>query len=754
MKTRFCATLLLLLAAAPARAQPFALPRHDPADPRSVDDAVKQLARRVLAVYRDSERRTDLDNRFRLQIVAGRYGEATGTIATLRALLLANRASPRGAAIYVEHEIFADAQASRPPEHLPLDAALQRSFRRIFARLDDRTAALVGLYLFSLPALQQARDDALKAMRAKPALTLDDALGLVRAYQVERTYAALAPLVGGLIADEDRRRYVIDRDVRVPTSDGATVCALVVRPRAPERLVALLNFTIYSDPGTSMYEARRTASNGYAGVEGYTRGKACSPDAPIPIEHDGDDARTVIDWISRQPWSDGRVGMYGGSYEGFTQWAAAKHMPKALKALMPSVTFAPGIDFPMPGAVYQSYGYPWPFYTTDVKALDDVTYGDHARWNRLDHEWYVSGRAYRDLDRIDGTPNPIWNRWVAHPSYDAYWQRAIPYQREFAAIDIPVLTTTGYYDDGQIGALYYFTQHYKYNPRAEHYFLVGPYDHIGGQRGTRTDGKGALVPLRGLALDPVAEINIGALRYQWFDYVFKSAAKPALLADKVNYEVMGANLWRHAPSIAAMSDDKLTLHVSGEQTIDFADRSDADELVADPFDSFNGVPAIVDRTLRTRNAITVVSDPFPTATEVSGRFSGRVDFVANKRDFDFDVQLYERTPTGEYVQLSYYWSRASYVADRTRRQLLTPGQRQTLDFESPFVTSRQLRAGSRVVVVLGILKRPDMQINYGTGKDVSDETIADAKSPLNVHWLDGSFIAVPLRHGDAPLPPR
>ena len=72
----------------------------------------------------------------------------------------------------------------------------------------------------------------------------------------------------------------------------------------------------------------------------------------------------LIDWISKQAWSDGQVGMYGGSYEGFTQWAAAKHMPKALKALMPSVTVAPGIDVPMEGNVFQTFVYYWPFYTT------------------------------------------------------------------------------------------------------------------------------------------------------------------------------------------------------------------------------------------------------------------------------------------------------------------------------------------------------------------------------------------------------
>ena len=59
--------------------------------------------------------------------------------------------------------------------------------------------------------------------------------------------------------------------------------------------------------------------------------KTAVPDSPVPYEHDGDDARAVIDWISRQPWSDGRVGMYGGSYNGFTQWAATSTCPRRSK---------------------------------------------------------------------------------------------------------------------------------------------------------------------------------------------------------------------------------------------------------------------------------------------------------------------------------------------------------------------------------------------------------------------------------------
>ncbi len=373
------------------------------------------------------------------------------------------------------------------------------------------------------------------------------------------------------------------------------------------------------------------------------------------------------------------------------------------------------------------------------------------------HEWYATGKPYRALPAIDGAPNPFFSRWLEHPSYDAYWQSMIPYREEFARIDIPVLTTTGFYDDAQIGALYYFIQHHRYNPKAEHYLLIGPYDHIRGQRGTITPLGTQRGPLRGYEPDPVARIDLGELRYQWFDYLFKGAPKPALLKDKVNYEVMGANVWKHAPSLAAMGAQRLRFHLSAEKAgdafrlreekpdaggaipykIDLADRSDLERM------SPGG--NIVDKDLDTWNALQFVSDPFPQGVELSGLFSGRLEFITNKRDFDFNLSLYELTAKGEHVELSYLTARASYLQDRTRRQLLTPGERQTLDFQSGRLTSRKLQPGSRLLVLLSVIKQPGMQINYGTGKDVSDEAVTDAGEPLAIRWLADSFVEVPVR---------
>jgi len=423
-------------------------------------------------------------------------------------------------------------------------------------------------------------------------------------------------------------------------------------------------------------------------------------------------------------------------------------MPPALKAMMPSVAVAPGIDVPMEGNIFLNLMYPWPLYTASGPMLDETHYNDRERWNRLNRTWYTTGKSYRSLQLIDGTPNPIFEGWLNHPSYDSYWQSLIPNRQEFANINIPILATDGCLGGQALSSPYYFAEHLKYNPHAEHYYLVGPYDHFGAQRQSQD-------VLYGYTIDPVARVNIEELRYQWFDYVFKGGPKPELLKDKVNYEVMGANEWKHAPSLEAMSNGSLNFYLSAEragegyrlsglqpssdafieQSIDFADRSDVSAASSD---------LVVSKTLDSNNGIIFVSEPIPRATEVSGLFSGHLDFVANKKDMDLKVELYQLTPSGEYFRLSYYMVRASNAQDRSQRHLLTPDQRQQLAFKSARVTSRKFQEGSRLVVVLSINRQPDLQINYGAGKDVTDESIADAKVPLRIRWFCDSYLEIPV----------
>jgi predicted acyl esterase len=263
--------------------------------------------------------------------------------------------------------------------------------------------------------------------------------------------------------------------------------------------------------------------------------------------------------------------------------------------------------------------------------------------------------------------------------------------------------------------------------------------------------------LRGYQVDPAALVDLRELRYQWFDHVLKGAAKPPLLQDRVNYEVMGANEWRHAPSLDAMANGTLKFYMDAApvnaghrlaqkkssdatfvmQTVNLADRSDA-----------NWTPPsdIVGESISTRNGVTFVSESLTKPVELNGLFSGRLDFTVNKMDVDLNIAMYELLPSGEYVQLfEPYLFRASYARDRVHRHLLRAGERQQLPFRSERLMSRKLQSGSRLVLVLGVNKRPDQEINYGTGNDVSEESLADGKVPVKIRWYSGSYIEIPVQ---------
>jgi predicted acyl esterase len=221
-----------------------------------------------------------------------------------------------------------------------------------------------------------------------------------------------------------------------------------------------------------------------------------------------------------------------------------------------------------------------------------------------------------------------------------------------------------------------------------------------------------------------------------------------VLSGQVNFEVMGANAWRHVDSLSAMGPKPMRLFLTGNPangqmafadrpakdsppvlTVDFKDRSDVDYQVP-----ANGLDA--------RNALVFTTAPLAAATDVAGLFRGHFEIVANKRDLDLYVQFYEALADGSYFPLHSYLGRASYMADRSKRRLLTPDRPQTLDFESQMLTARRIAAGSRIVAVVGVPRQPEIQINYGTGKDVSDESIADAGEPLRIEWKPDSWLEI------------
>lgn len=580
--------------------------------------------------------------------------------------------------------------------------------------------------------------DALTAFKGRTSLSVNEALELAVAYAPETKGARL-------VIDRDaRKRFLIQR-VGI-SSAGGTLAAIVVRARGSRaRLPAALLFTIYAQPDTDTLRAEYGAARGYASVTAYSRGKAWGNGAIAPYEFDGRDADHVISWVARQPWSNGKVGMYSGSYNGFTQWAAAKFHNPALKTIVPYVANNPGNGLPMENNVFLLVNYPWVYYVTDNKYLDDAAYDDPAG-RTLNDRWYKSGASYRDVARIYGRPNPWLQKWLGHPSFDSYWQSMVPYKADFSRINIPVLTVTGYYDDGQGSALNYLKDHDAYNRRAVDYLVIGPYDHLGSQAAHKDD------VLRGYSIDPVAQFSTPKLTFDWFDWIMRGGKRPAMLANRVNFEVMGANVWRHVASIQAMGSRQQRYYLTPRalatsapqtasfmaQTVNFADRSTVNGNDYYPSPILNAKPDL-------SRGLVFVTAPLRRSVEIDGFFTGHLEAIINKRDMDVEAVLYQILPTGAVMHLSYFLGRASYGDDLVTRRLFVPGKLRTVAFDRSRFVSRYMEKGSRLMLVLDVVKSPYAEINYGTGGDVSRENISDAQAPLRVRWSTGSYITVPVR---------
>ena len=552
------------------------------------------------------------------------------------------------------------------------------------------------------------------------------------------------------IAAEDEQNWIISDDNLLPTPDGATLSLLIVRPDTDSPLPVALNFTIYANQEREkdINQARFAARKGYIGVIAYARGKHLSNSTPRPYETESSDVNVVIDWLGRQPWSDGRVAMYGGSYDGFSQWAAAKNLHPAVKTMVPYVAAIPGYGLPMENGIFLNANYGWPFHVTNNHYKDDSIYQNRERWSQVNTRWFESGRPYRHIDRFDHRANYWLHTWLDHPDYDQYWQSMVPVKQEFAKIDIPILSITGYFDDGQVSALRYLQQHELYHAKPNHYLVIGPYDHWSAQRQPNDT-------LRDIRLDPVAKINVPDLTFKWFDYVLKNGAKPRLLNDKINYQVMGSNRWHSASSLHQLNHDSHQYFLNGQSRlsldnplptgftplqVDLTDRQKQNHYYPWP---------IVNKLLNSTNGLVFESPPLMEAMIYAGQFSAQLNVRLDRKDVDLNLVLYERTTDNRFIHLSYYLGRASYAADISQRQLLTPGIKTPLPVSGTRMNGKLLEKGSKLVLVVSVNKNDFAQVNFGSGKDVSDESIYDAFSthsgPLKIDIFHDSFINIPLK---------
>jgi putative CocE/NonD family hydrolase len=566
----------------------------------------------------------------------------------------------------------------------------------------------------------------------------------------------------------DAEKIQLQWGVKIPLRDGVKLDATVYLPRnlsAPTPCVFTLTPYIsqsYCDFG--IYFAAR----GFPFVTVDVRGRGNSEGEFRPIIQEARDGYDVVEWLAEQPFCNGKVAMWGGSYAGYVQWAAAKEFPPNLATIVPVASAQPGVDFPMRNNIRHPYAVQWLTFVSG-RALQDKLFANADFWTAKSREWFVSGRALRTLDTLVGNPLPIFQEWLSQPEQGPYWDAYNPTPEQYANIDLPILTITGSYDDDQPGALSFYEQHMRYGnekARERHYLIIGPWDHAG----TRIPS----AEVGGLKFGAASLIDLGKLHTEWYAWTMQSGPRPEFLKNKVAYYIAGAEEWRYADSLEAITAETRALYlVSRGGAIGNVFRSgtlepappSAEEparYLYDPRDtslcdieSAGGMANLGDQReiLACENQLVYHSRPFESDTEISGFFRLLMWIAIDQPDTDFLARIFEILPDGSSVALSSDLMRARYRKSLREPQLVTKGDVLQYDFKRFTFISRLLRKGSRLRLVFGPVNAIGFDKNYNSGGAVADETFEDAHA-VNVtvynDALHQSALYVPVGAKDTP----
>ncbi|MEO8452738.1 MAG: CocE/NonD family hydrolase, partial [Gemmatimonadota bacterium] len=255
-----------------------------------------------------------------------------------------------------------------------------------------------------------------------------------------RLFAVLLTLVpAGLSAQApDTTAVEIVWGVKIPLRDGIRLNATLYRPRGA-RVPLPVIFTLTPYIGDTyhnwgLYQAR----HGYVFAAVDVRGRGNSEGRFEPFVNEAKDGHDAVEWFARQPWSNGKTAMWGGSYGGFDQWATLKELPPHLTTIVPVAPTYLGLDFPFEANIFSTYIIQWLTYTSGHAAQPTV-FSDMAQWAGYARTLHSEHLPFRSLDSIAGNRSTMFQRWVDHPTPDAYWDAASPTPDQIRGMTQPIL---------------------------------------------------------------------------------------------------------------------------------------------------------------------------------------------------------------------------------------------------------------------------------------------------------------------------
>jgi putative CocE/NonD family hydrolase len=527
----------------------------------------------------------------------------------------------------------------------------------------------------------------------------------------------------------------VERSVAVKMRDGVTLRAQVFHPRGAGRFPVLLARTPYNRSSLTEFSLK-AAARGYVVAVQDVRGRYASEGEWYPFMHEASDGYDTVEWAAALPWSNGKVGMFGGSYVGATQFLAAIADPPHLAGLCPNDTASDYHD----GWTYHGGAFEQWFGESWTTALSDNTLSrrvaaanDLKRWTQI-----LPLRSYPVL----GAPSaaalaPYFSDWLAHPTNDEYWKRW-SIAGHSSRIRVPVLNLGGWYDIFLGGALSNYQRLKKEAgtaaARSGQRLLLYVAGHAGGLDWRQV---GAVDFGKQLPLD------LGEVTLRWYDHLFKGLANGVDHEKPVKIFVMGVNTWREeddwplpraqvAPFYLHSTGAARGSEGGGALGTDAPAQERPDQYDYDPA---NAVPTIGgalcceplptgigpqdQRPAETRADVLVFSSPALTErTEVTGPVVLDLYVSSSAVDTDFTGKLVDVWPNGFAQNLTEGILRLRYRRSQEKPELGTPHEIYLIRIDLG-ATSNVFLPRHRLRLEVSSSNFPRFDRNLNTGEDQS-----------------------------------
>src|SRR5262245_60105124 len=537
-------------------------------------------------------------------------------------------------------------------------------------------------------------------------------------------------------------------DVPATMRDGIVLRANVFRPAAEGAYPVALARTPYGKDFFSVHpvlDAVRLARAGYIVVIQDVRGRFRSEGEWAPFRNEAQDGYDTVEWAARLPGADGKVGMYGLSYLGFTQWMAAKEAPPSLKAIVPTVTWdnvRNGVSF-RGGALELGTLANWHLGAVGLDALFK-RYQDAPPEQRMQ----AIGTLVHEIDRLrpEGYASlplrefePLKRAGLLAGLHDLLdnlddldYTAPLSIGESYEQVRVPAYNIGGWYDIFSEGTLRNFSalRAEGSTPEArQSKVLIGPWSHVnyGGTVGDVDFGFAASMAFINLQTD------LTGLTQRWFDYWLKGIDNGVTQEPPVKLFVMGENVWRDEQEwpLARAKHMPFYLRSGGALSAERPGDEPPDQYTYDPADPtptlggsllmhpLYGPGATDQRPLAGRaDVLSYISAPLAHDTEVTGPLIVKLWAASDATDTDFVARLIDVHPDGFAQPLADGIIRARYRSG-ARPELIEPGQpyEYTIDLWS---TANLFKAGHSIRVDVASASFPRWDRNPNTGAPIGE----------------------------------